>query len=93
SRSTRRPAGQTTQFRGCASTPDTLFVIDSTSSVRHFFDDHRAYVIEIIGLILPEFDNETMIGVIEYSSPLRRRVKLPFTAHKNRRKIIEAIQN
>uniref|UniRef100_A0A8R1TT53 VWFA domain-containing protein n=1 Tax=Onchocerca volvulus TaxID=6282 RepID=A0A8R1TT53_ONCVO len=95
SRSTRRPVDQTTQsgFRGCASAPDMLFVIDSTSSVRQFFEDHRAYIITIVKLILPEFDNETMIGVIEYSSPLRRQVKLPFTAHKNRAEIIRVIEN
>ncbi|VDM94572.1 unnamed protein product, partial [Onchocerca ochengi] len=95
SRSTRRPVDQTTQsrFRGCASAPDMLFVIDSTSSVRQFFEDHRAYIITIVKLILPEFDNETMIGVIEYSSPLRRQVKLPFTAHKNRAEIIKVIEN
>ncbi|OZC10527.1 von Willebrand factor type A domain protein [Onchocerca flexuosa] len=46
-------------------------------------------------LCCPKFDTnkeKKQWSIIEYSSPLRRRVKLPFTAHKNRRKIIEAIQ-
>ncbi|KAL3983111.1 von Willebrand factor type A domain family protein [Acanthocheilonema viteae] len=71
---------------------DTLFVVDSTSSVRQFFEDHRNYIIEIINLIFPEFDNEARIGLIEYSSPLRRQVKLPFIAHKNRTDVVEAIR-
>lgn len=34
-----------------------------------------------------------LFSVIEYSSPLRRRVKLPFVAHKNRTEIVEIVRS
>ncbi|KAM3725210.1 Vitrin [Dirofilaria immitis] len=89
---TRKPEGQTITFDCTLKSYDTLFVVDSTSSVRHFFDDHRNYIAEIITMIVPEIDNEIMIGIIEYSSPLRRQIKLPFKAHKNRSEIISVIK-
>ncbi|EJW86023.1 hypothetical protein WUBG_03066 [Wuchereria bancrofti] len=88
-----RPISSLSGRLDCSLAPfDTLFVVDSTSSVRQFFEDHRTYIIEIINLILPEFDNDTRIGIIEYSSSLRRQVKLPFIAHKNRTEIVETVK-
>ncbi|CAG9539275.1 unnamed protein product [Cercopithifilaria johnstoni] len=86
----RRPQNRPIQSSDCIS--DTLFVVDSTSSVRQFFEEHRNYIAEIINLILPEFDNEARIGLIEYSSPLRRQIKLPFIVHKNRTEIVETVK-
>ncbi|KAK6111485.1 von Willebrand factor type A domain family protein [Brugia pahangi] len=88
-----RPISSLSRRLDCSLAPfDTLFVVDSTSSVRQFFEDHRTYIIEIINLILPEFDNDTRIGIIEYSSSLRRQVKLRFIAHKNRTEIVETVK-
>uniref|UniRef100_A0A1I7VI27 VWFA domain-containing protein n=1 Tax=Loa loa TaxID=7209 RepID=A0A1I7VI27_LOALO len=93
--STRKPESRPITLpsrRSDCSASDTLFVVDSTSSVKRFFEDHREYIIETINLILPEIDNETRIGIVEYSSPLRRQVKLPFIVHKNRTEIVETIK-
>uniref|UniRef100_A0A915Q4S9 VWFA domain-containing protein n=1 Tax=Setaria digitata TaxID=48799 RepID=A0A915Q4S9_9BILA len=89
---TRRPEIRPVSSADCTKTFDTLFVVDSTSSVRHFFDDHLMYIVETIKMILPDNDNETRIGLIEYSSPLRRQVKIPFASHGNRTEIIEMIK-
>ncbi|MCP9265451.1 hypothetical protein DINM_020755 [Dirofilaria immitis] len=63
---TRKPEGQTITFDCTLKSYDTLFVVDSTSSVRHFFDDHRNYIAEIITMIVPEIDNEIMIGKLPF---------------------------
>uniref|UniRef100_A0A0R3S5D9 VWFA domain-containing protein n=1 Tax=Elaeophora elaphi TaxID=1147741 RepID=A0A0R3S5D9_9BILA len=64
--STKRPKNRLIQSSDCILRPsDTLFVVDSTSSVRQFFEDHRKYIIEIINSVVPEFDNETRIGCIQ----------------------------
>ncbi|VDN02845.1 unnamed protein product [Thelazia callipaeda] len=45
---------------------DALFVIDSTSSVRRYFEDHRAYAVEVIKAILPDDDQTTRIGELPF---------------------------
>ncbi|EFO20660.1 hypothetical protein LOAG_07828 [Loa loa] len=67
--STRKPESRPITLpsrRSDCSASDTLFVVDSTSSVKRFFEDHREYIIETINLILPEIDNETRIGKLPF---------------------------
>lgn len=60
-------------FLGCTS--DTIFVIDSTSSVKNIFEKHRQYVENVVRE-LDISDQGHHVGVIEYASKLRNRVKI-----------------
>lgn len=73
---------------GC--TADNLFVIDSTSSVKNIFELHRAYVENVVKE-LDISDQGHHIGVIEYASKYRNRVKISLADRQNKENLTKHV--
>jgi hypothetical protein len=70
---------------------DILFVVDATSSVAHYYERHRQYVLDVIGQlsVTPSGHN---VGVIVYSSARRQQIRIPFGIHSNNDELITAVK-
>jgi cytoskeletal protein RodZ len=75
---------QNFKFDDCLS--DTIFVIDSTSSVRNLFEQHRIYASNVVKEmdISPETNH---IGVVLYSSKQRQSIKISLSDPQNKENI------
>lgn len=71
---------------------DNLFVIDSTSSVREIFEQHRAYV-ENVANALAIGENGHHVGVIEYASQKRHFVKISLADKQKKESVLKRIQS
>uniref|UniRef100_A0A7E4ZTT2 VWFA domain-containing protein n=1 Tax=Panagrellus redivivus TaxID=6233 RepID=A0A7E4ZTT2_PANRE len=61
--------------KGPACPTDTLFVIDSTSSVKNLFEKHREYAANVVKELIIDTDGDH-VGVILFASKYRRKVKI-----------------
>jgi len=78
------------KYNDCLS--DTIFVVDSTSSVRQIFEKHRNYVSNVIKNldISPEKNH---VGVIVYSSKYRQRVKISLADPQDKGNVSKIVNN
>ena len=75
-------------FSACTAA-DVLFVVDSTGSVLDDFNKHRQYVEDVVS----QMDvGVYSVGVVLYSSALRKQIKIPFGKHSDRDSLLKAIQ-
>uniref|UniRef100_A0AC35GV86 VWFA domain-containing protein n=1 Tax=Panagrolaimus sp. PS1159 TaxID=55785 RepID=A0AC35GV86_9BILA len=81
---------QNFKFDDCLS--DTIFVIDSTSSVRNLFEQHRIYASNVVKEmdISPETNH---IGVVLYSSKQRQSIKISLSDPQNKENITAKINS
>lgn len=69
---------------------DTIFVIDSTSSVRNLFEQHRIYASNVVnGLDVSPDTNH--IGIVLYSSKQRQSIKISLSYPQNKENVTAKI--
>ncbi|KAI1725595.1 von willebrand factor type A domain-containing protein [Ditylenchus destructor] len=76
--------------RGCVT--DTIFVVDSTGSVRNIFDEHRNFVERVVELLNVSSEGDH-VALLIYSGKLRHRVVHSFNSVQNKERILQKVRN